>query len=80
MNTQAQDIEEQLDEVYVFFNAEDVARLVIRDEITPMKKAKHLNFGYDQSYDESLTVIYYQDGSMLKISATGIEASSNRGI
>lgn len=77
MNTHAQDIREQLKKVYSYADTTRIVESLRRNEINFDIPTKHLNFGYDQSEDKTLAVIYYQDGSMLKVSSTGIEASHN---
>lgn len=74
----AQTVEKQVKDLYSYgANYHDIANHLTHDRVDVGLNALHKSTGFDRSHDESLTVFYYADGSILVVNSSyGLSASS----
>jgi hypothetical protein len=70
--SQAQEVREQVYKHYtyegkIYINHQDVAQHLREGEVDSGTPSVHTSTGVTSSYDDSLTVIYFKDGSALVI-------------
>lgn len=79
----AQKVKAQIEKHYtyegnVYINTSDLSAHLKNDMIDNNQKPEHGHNGFDESFDQSVCVFYYQDNSILVVACTGgMTASGN---